>query len=169
MADSSVVLLAAEGGNFLIPNGTFIFILLLFLIVLGVIAKWVVPPISAVLAEREAMIKQTVEDSRKAAEQFQAAEADYDAEMAKARAEASRYRDDARAEGRKILEDMRGRASEEAAAVVAQAEEQLKQQADAIAADLRASVDSLSRTLASRVLGVDVTTRTTPVSTGQER
>jgi len=53
--------------------------------------------------------------------------------------------------------------------VVAQAEEQLKQQADAIAADLRASVDSLSRTLASRVLGVDVTTRTTPVSTGQER
>lgn len=170
MADSNVVLLAAEeGGNFLIPNGTFIFVLILFLIVLGVIGKWVVPPVSKVLNEREAMVKQTAEDSRKAAEQFSAAEKDYEAEMAKARREASRVRDEARAEGRKILEDMRGRASEEAATALARAEETLKQQSDAISSDLRSSVDNLSRTLASRVLGVEVTTRTVPVSTGQER
>ena len=35
----------AGRSNFLIPNGTFFFVLLIFLIVLGVIAKWVVPPI----------------------------------------------------------------------------------------------------------------------------
>jgi F-type H+-transporting ATPase subunit b len=64
---------------------------------------------------------------------------------------------------------MRGRASEEASATLARSEEQLKQQSDAIAADLRSSVESLSQTLASRVLGVEVTTRTVPVSTGQER
>jgi F-type H+-transporting ATPase subunit b len=172
MADPNIVLLAAEEGgqsNFLIPNGTFFFVLIIFLIVLGVIGKWVVPPISKVLNEREAMVKQTAEDARKAAEQFTAAEADYESEMAKARSEASKVRDDARNEGRKILEDMRGRASEEAAATLARAEEQLKQQSDAIAGDLRASVDSLSRTLASRVLGVEVTSRTAPVSSGQER
>ncbi|MGV0794734.1 F0F1 ATP synthase subunit B [Mycolicibacterium sp. XJ1819] len=172
MADSNVVLLAAEEGgqsNFLIPNGTFIFVLIIFLIVLGVIGKWVVPPISKVLNERDAMVKQTTEDSRKAAEQFSAAEKDYDSEMAKARGEASRVRDEARTEGRKILDDMRGRASEEAGAALARAEEQLKQQSDAISADLRASVDTLSKTLASRVLGVEVTTRTVPVTTGQEQ
>ena len=42
--------------NFLIPNGTFFFVLIIFLIVLGVIGKWVVPPISKVLHERDDMV-----------------------------------------------------------------------------------------------------------------
>lgn len=156
---STEVLAAEEGGqsNFLLPNGTFFFVLGIFLIVLGVIGKWVVPPISKVLRDREAMVKQTVEDSRNAADQFAAADNDYDAEMAKARGEASRLRDGARAEGRKVLEDMRGRAGEEVASTLQQAGEELKLQSDAIEADLRASVDTLSTTLAGRVLGVEVT------------
>jgi F-type H+-transporting ATPase subunit b len=159
MADPNVVLLAAEEGgqsNFLVPNGTFFVVLIIFLIVLGVIGKWVVPSVSKVLRERDAMVKQTVEDSRKAADQFTAADEDYQAEMAKARGEASKVRDEARSEGRKILEDMRGRASEEVASTLQQANEQLKQQADAIESGLRSSVDTLSATLASRVLGVEV-------------
>jgi len=160
MADPNVVLLAAEegggGSNFLVPNGTFFVVLLIFLIVLGVIGKWVVPPISKVLNEREAMVKQTVDDSRKAADQFSAADEDYQAEMSKARGEASGVRDGARAEGRKILEDMRGRASEEVASTLQQASDQLKQQSDAIESDLRSSVETLSATLASRVLGVEI-------------
>ena len=165
MADPNVVLLAAEEGggtsNFLVPNGTFFVVLIIFLIVLGVIGKWVVPPISKVLHDREAMVKQTVEDSRKAADQFSAADEDYRAEMAKARGEASGVRDGARAEGRKILEDMRGRASEEVASTLQQASDQLKRQSDAIEPDLRASVETLSATLASRVLGVEINTATT--------
>src|ERR1700751_992407 len=117
MADPNVVFLAAEEGggtnNFLIPNGTFFVVLIIFLIVLGVIGKWVVPPVSKVLRERDAMVKQTVDDSRKAADQFTAADEDFKAEMSKARGEASKLRDEARGEGRKILEDMRTRASDE--------------------------------------------------------
>jgi F-type H+-transporting ATPase subunit b len=157
MADPSVVLLAQAGGsNFLLPNGTFFVVLIIFLIVLGVIGKWVVPPISKVLREREAMVKQTIEDNRNSAEQFAAADNDYQAEMAKARSEASRSRDNARAEGRKVLEDMRGRAGDEVASTLQQAGDELKQQSDAIADDLRASVEALSTTLANRVLGVEV-------------
>ena len=51
---------------------------------------------------------------------------------------------------------MRGRANEEAAATLQQASDELKQQSDAIAADLRSSVETLSANLASRVLGVPV-------------
>lgn len=163
MADPNVVLLAAEEGgqsNFLVPNGTFFVVLIIFLIVLGVIGKWVVPPISKVLRERDAMVKQTVEDSRKAADQFAAADEDYLSEMAKARGEASKLRDEARAEGRKVLEDMRGRASDEVSSTLQQANEQLKQQADAIESDLRSSVGTLSVTLASRVLGVEINAAT---------
>jgi F-type H+-transporting ATPase subunit b len=164
MADPNVVLLAQEEGgqsNFLIPNGTFFVVLIIFLIVLGVIGKWVVPPISKVLHERDAMVKQTVEDSRKAADQFSAADEDYQAEMAKARGEASKLRDGARAEGRKVLEDMRGRASEEVASTLQQADSELKDHALAIQSDLRSSVDALSTTLASRVLGVEINAATT--------
>ena len=80
MGDLDVKILAAEEGgqsNFLIPNGTFFFVLLIFLIVLGVIAKWVVPPISKVLREREEMVHKTTEDNRRAAQLRAAADADY--------------------------------------------------------------------------------------------
>ncbi|WP_059017544.1 F0F1 ATP synthase subunit B [Mycobacterium sp. M26] len=160
MGEHSVTLLAAEEGggtsNFLIPNGTFFFVLAIFLIVLGVIGKFVVPPIQKVLGEREAMVVKTTEDNRKAAEQEAAADSDFQKEMQAARTEASGIRDEARAEGRAILEEMRGRANEEVAATLQQASDQLKVQSDAIATDLRSSVETLSATLASRVLGVEV-------------
>ena len=92
MGDLDVRILAAEEGgqsNFLIPNGTFFFVLLIFLIVLGVIAKWVVPPISKVLREREEMVHKTTEDNRRAAQLRAAADADYLKVMATARREAT--------------------------------------------------------------------------------
>jgi F-type H+-transporting ATPase subunit b len=174
MAYPNIVVLAAEEGgggqsNFLIPNGTFFFVLIIFLIVLGVIGKWVVPPISKVLSERDAMVKKTAEDNRKAAQLRSAADADYRKVMGEARTAASTVRDEARNEGRKIVEEARTRANVEVSGVLQQANEQLTEQSRALTADLQASVETLAANLASRVLGVDVTTPTVPVSTGQGR
>jgi len=105
---------AEEGGqtsNFLVPNGTFFVVLLIFLIVLGVIGTFVVPPIMRVLHERDEMVAKTVENNREGDKQFAAAESDYQAAMARARREATGIRDGARAEGRTILEEMKARAS----------------------------------------------------------
>ena len=52
-------------GNFLIPNGTFFAELLIFLIVLGVIWFFVVPPIRKVLSEREERVKQTLDEQQR--------------------------------------------------------------------------------------------------------
>jgi F-type H+-transporting ATPase subunit b len=163
MGDLSATVLAVsqaaeEGGqtNFLLPNGTFFFVLIIFLIVLGVIGTFVVPPISKVLREREEMITKTAGDHRRSAEQLAAAEADFQKAMAVARTEASALRDQARAEGRRIVEDTRDRASAEASQMLANAGDELSRQGQATAAELQASVESLSATLASRVLGVDV-------------
>ena len=96
-----VLLAAEEGGgtsNFLIPNGTFFFVLIIFLIVLGVIGKVGRAACLKALRERDAMVKQTVDDSRKAADQFAAADKDYQAEMSKARGKPRKVRDEARAE-----------------------------------------------------------------------
>jgi F-type H+-transporting ATPase subunit b len=155
MGDTNAHLLAQQE-NFLIPNGTFFFVLAIFLIVLGVISTWVVPPIMRVLHERDEMVTKTNENNRDVDKQFSAAAKDYLAAMARARREASGIRDEARADGRRILDDMKGRASEEASRALQNAQEELKQQSDNIAADLRSSMETLSSTLASRVLGVDV-------------
>ena len=96
--------------------------LLIFLIVLGVITKWVVPPVSKVLAEREAMLAKTAADNRKSAEQVAAAQADYDEAMAGARTEASSIRDEARAAGRQVIDEKRAEASGEVAETVRDAD-----------------------------------------------
>lgn len=149
---------AEEGGtqNFLVPNGTFFVVLAIFLIVLGVIGTFVVPPILGVLRERDAMIHKTLADNKKSAEQFAAAQADYEKAMSGARTEASSVRDNARAEGRKVIEDMRARAEEQVNSTLQNAGEQLKREGDAVAADLRANVETMSATLAGRILGVDI-------------
>jgi F-type H+-transporting ATPase subunit b len=152
---------AADKGDkqpFLLPNGTFFFVLAIFLIVLAVIGTFVVPPVLKVLRERDAMVAKTAADNKKSAEQFEAAQADYEEAMKDARVQASSFRDDARAEGRKVVEDARARAEQEVMSTVQLAAEQLKRERDAVELDLRANVGTMSATLAGRILGVDVTT-----------
>ncbi|HEY1838972.1 MAG TPA: F0F1 ATP synthase subunit B [Mycobacterium sp.] len=170
MGDVSAVVLAAASqaeGNFLLPNGTFFVVLIIFLIVLGVIGTFVVPPISKVLKERDNMVTKTTADTKKSAEQFAAAREDYEAAMADARVTASAARGEARAEGRKVLEEQRGRAEEQVSSTLQEAAEQLKREGDAVAAELRARVDTISTTLANRILGVEVTTSVTASGSGR--
>ena len=152
---------AAEGGktsNFLVPNGTFFFVLAIFLVVLGVIGVFVVPPVLRVLRERDAMVAKTAADNKKSAEQFEAAQADYEEAMKQARVQASSLRDNARAEGRKVVEDARTQAEQQVMSTLQLAAEQLKRERDAVELDLRSNVGTMSATLASRILGVDVAT-----------
>jgi F-type H+-transporting ATPase subunit b len=164
MGDTSLNVLAAsqavvgEKQIFLLPNGTFFFELAIFLTVLGIIGTFVVPPILKVLRERDAMVAKTAADNKKSAEQFTAAQADYEEAMKEARIQASSYRDDARAEGRKVVEDARARAEQQVMSSLQQAAEQLKHERDTVEMDLRSNVPAMSATLASRILGVDVTT-----------
>lgn len=160
MGEVSAIVLTEEGGessNFLIPNGTFFVVLAIFLVVLAVIGTFVVPPILKVLRERDAMVAKTLADNKKSDEQFAAAQADYDEAMTEARVQASSLRDNARADGRKVIEDARVRAEQQVASTLQTAHEQLKRERDAVELDLRAHVGTMSATLASRILGVDLT------------
>ena len=165
---SAVVLAAASQaeGNFLLPNGTFFVVLANFLIVLGVIGTFVVPPITKVLKERENMVAKTLADNKKSAEQFAAAQEDYEKAMSEARVTASAARDDARAEGRKLLDGKRADAEQQVSSTLQETGEQLKREGDAVAADLLSRVESTSTRLASRILGVEITTSVTSTGSG---
>ncbi|WP_068278947.1 F0F1 ATP synthase subunit B [Aldersonia kunmingensis] len=154
----SALLLAAEEGettNFLIPNGTFFVELIIFLIVLGVIVKFVVPPISKVLSEREELLAKTAEDNHQAARELADADAAYKEELGGARAEASRIREEGRAEGQAVLDEMRDQAKQESDAIAQRASAELQEQGRQIAQELQGRVGPLSETLANRVLGVE--------------
>ena len=167
---SAVVLAAASQaeGNFLVPNGTFFVVLIIFLIVLGVIGTFVVPPISKVLKERDNMVTKTAADNKKSAEQFAAAqrrlrEGDGRCSGQGVGGSATRPAQRAARSSRKSGE----LPSEQVSSTLQDAAEQLKQEGDAVAAELRARVDTISTTLASRILGVEITTSVTASGSGR--
>ncbi|MEV0295570.1 F0F1 ATP synthase subunit B [Nocardia sp. NPDC050710] len=143
------------GENFLLPNGTFFAELLIFLTVLGVIWRCVVPPIQRVLAEREARVAKTAADQHAARQARAEAEAAYRSALADARMTATGIRNRAREQGRSIVEQRRHAAQEESDALVTRSVAELRADADRVAADLRQSVDPLAQTLAVRVLGTE--------------
>ena len=69
--------------------------------------------------------------------------------------------------GRKVLEEQRGRVEEQVSSTLQDAAEQLKREGDAVATELRSRVDTIYTTLASRILGVEISTSVTASSSGR--
>src|SRR5439155_847496 len=118
-------------GNFLIPNGTFIAELIAFLIVLFVLWRYVVPPVSKAMSDRQAMIKAQLDEGREASERLKQAEADYRSAMEEARTTAATIRDQARADAAAIREEMLEQAVQERDRVLESGREQLQHERDA--------------------------------------
>jgi F-type H+-transporting ATPase subunit b len=140
-------------GNFLVPNGTFIAELIAFLIVLGVLWRYVVPPVSKAMSERQAMIKAQLDEGRQASERLKQAEADYRKAMEEARTTAATIRDQARADAAAIREEMLEQAVQERDRFLEAGREQLAHERDALVRELRAELGDLAVQLASRILG----------------
>ena len=52
---------SSGNSNFLIPNGTFVVELVMFIIVLGIMAKFVLPPLEKVMRDRESSIRSSLQ------------------------------------------------------------------------------------------------------------
>lgn len=153
----SMTLLAQETtNNFLVPNGTFFAELAAFLIILLVLWRYVVPPLTKAMDDRQEMIRKQVEDSQQATEQLQAAQERYDSALAEARTEAAKIRDAARADGDRIREEMREQAVAEAARIRQRGEEQLATQREQIVRELRGELGGLAIALAGRIVGEEL-------------
>lgn len=74
--------------NFLVPNGTFIVVLVAFIIVVGFIAKVVLPPLNKVLTDRQDQIRAELEAADKAKADAEDADAERRAALEAARQQA---------------------------------------------------------------------------------
>jgi F-type H+-transporting ATPase subunit b len=118
-----------------------------------VIAKAVVPRFEATFAERTAAIQGGIEKAEKAQEAAQAALQQYSDQLAEARTEAARIREDAKTQGSQILAEMREQAQAESARIKASAQAQLEAERAQVLTQLRTEIGGLATTLAGRIVG----------------
>jgi len=146
--------LAAD--NFLLPNGTFFAELVAFLLMLFVFWKFVVPPLSESLRERQEMVRKLVENSEEADRRLTAAQRRYEQALAEARIEAAKIRETARQDGQRIREELRAQALEEVARIQERGEMQLAAQRERVVRELRHEMGDLALQLAEKLIGYEL-------------
>lgn len=128
-----------------------------FLVLLVLFWRFVLPKYLTVLDERTAKIQGGLEKAEKAQAEADARLHEYEQQLAEAREEAGRIREQARSEGAAIIVEMRERAQSEAARVTEQAQRQLEAERTQAVAQLRGEVGRLAVDLAGRVVGESLT------------
>jgi F-type H+-transporting ATPase subunit b len=113
----------------------------------------VFPMFEKVYGERHEAIEGGLERAKKAEEEAEAALAQYREQLAEARHEASRLREDAREQGAAIIVEMREQAQSEARRITELAHQQLEADKQQAINQLRTQVGSLAVELASRIIG----------------
>lgn len=154
----SAILAAAEEGeatvNPLLPaDYDIIWSAVIFVIVLVFFWRYALPKIQTMLDERSAAIEGQIEAATIAKAEADAALEGYRAQLADARGEAAKIREQARLDGTKILADLKEQASAEAARITAAAQATIEAERQAALVSLRSEVGSLAISLASGVIG----------------
>ena len=149
---------AAGTGNFLIPNGTFIVELVVFLVVLGVIAKWILPPLQQVADDRRARIRGALQAAEDARAETQSVMTERDRVLNDARSQARAVLDDANQGAEEARERARQRGQEEYDRLLAASSEETEEESRRVREELVRRLDTLVVAAAERVLGsrVDV-------------
>lgn len=145
---------AEESVNPLLPPDYDIFWSVVIVLVLGFFfTKYAMPRLTAMLDERASKIEGGLAEAERAQAEAVATLGEYRQQLAEARSEAARIRDDARSDGAEIVAEARARATEEAARIVANAQRQVEAERTQAAVALRAEVGALATELASRIIG----------------
>lgn len=140
--------------NPLVPNLTELILgAFAFFLIFGVLAKVLVPRFSKMLEERTDKIEGGLQRAEEAqAEAGRTLEA-YRAQLAEARHEAARLREEAREQGAQIIAEMREQASAEARRLIDAAHAQTEADRTQAFQALKSEVGTLAVDLASRVVG----------------
>jgi F-type H+-transporting ATPase subunit b len=142
----------AASSNFLLPNGTFFAELVIFVIILAIVWKFIVPPVQKVLREREAIVAGQADDSQETRAKLAEAEAEYQGALNDARSQAAQIRENARIEAQRTTDELRTEAQAESARIVAQGGQQLAAQRDAVVGELRGEIGTLAIELSEKIV-----------------
>src|SRR4051794_37330446 len=143
----------AMASNFLVPNATFFVELAAFAIMFWILAKYVIPPINKAMTARQEAIRQEFAEADEAKQRANDAEAQFKAQIADARKEAARIREEAHEQGNQIIEEAKQQAHTEQQRIREQAQAQIQAERQQALTSLRAEVGTLATSLAGRIVG----------------
>ena len=155
----ATILAAEEEGGWanaypIIPHpGELIFGIVAFVILYLVVAKKVVPRLEAMYTERAAAIEGQIEEADRANAEAAELLEQYKSQLAESRADASRIREEARAEGAQILAELKAQAQAESERISTSAKAQIAAERQQAVISLRGEMGTLATELASRVVG----------------
>ena len=118
-----------------------------------VVKTKVVPNLEKAYAARAEAIEGGIAKAEKAQAEAKAALDHYNAQLADARGEANKIREDARAHAAQLAAEMRAQAQAESARIVESAQKQIEAERQQAVVSLRGEVGRLSTDLASRIVG----------------
>jgi len=126
---------------------------LAFLVVLWVLSKMLLPNIRTTLEERTNAIEGGIKRAEDAQAEAQRTLEQYRAQLAEARHDAARLREEAREQGAAIIAELREQAQTEARRITDAAHQQIDADRKVAFAQLKQQIGELSVQLASRIVG----------------
>lgn len=132
--------------------GLFIWTILTFLILLGLLAKFAWNPLLRALEERQETIRKSLDDAERTKQELERVQQESAQIVAEARAEAQTIVSRSRAEAETVREDLKRKAKEEAAGLIKNAERQIQQETARAVQEIRREVVDLSLTVASKLI-----------------
>lgn len=148
---------AQAAGNFLVPNGTFIFEWIVFGLVLLFLWRKVVPMINQRMEERQEAIRRQFEEAEKSRALAEETLREYKKAQQDMRAELAQIREEAAERARRTIEQAEAEARERTEARLARAEQDLAAERQRVFDDLRAEIGRLAVALAGRLVGEELT------------
>jgi F-type H+-transporting ATPase subunit b len=143
-------------GDFLIPNGTFVVELVIFLVVLGVMAKWILPPLQDVAETRKLRIHSAMQKAEQARVEAKRLRDERDRVLAAARADARAIIDRANKDADVAFEERRKEGQEEHERLIAASRAVTADESRRVREELVGRLDTLVVAAAERVLGNSV-------------
>ena len=151
-------LAASSSTNPLIPSATeLVFGLIGFVVIFGALYKILLPRLQKTLSERTEAIEGGLERAEEAQTEAKQVLEQYQAQLAEARHDAARLREEAREQGSQIIAEMREQAQTEATRLLDAAHAQIASDRQQALAALRRQVGELAVDLAGRVVGESLT------------
>ncbi len=142
--------------NFLVPNGTFIIELVLFLVVLGVMTRFVLPPITKAMAERREQLRKATEEAEEGEDLLKESERIYRAKIDEARQESRSLIEQATRAGEQVRAEMQSRAKHEYDQAMAQASADIERATRQATEELQRQVADLVVETTRKALGREV-------------
>jgi F-type H+-transporting ATPase subunit b len=147
-------LAVSSSPNPLVPNWTEVIVGAIgFFIVFFALWKVLLPRITTVLEERTEKIEGGLQKAEELQTEARRTLEQYQAQLAEARHEAARLREEAREQGAGIIAEMREQAQAEARRITEAAQAQIAADRQQAFASLRAEIGTLSVQLASKIVG----------------